>query len=664
MKNILKFVKTQNRIYAAEIVENILIMIFSFAFKTRKENTFGKYIFNNLMKFNQKDNYDIAEWFDFGEFNLDEFKIDSFEKMKELLKLDENNEIKKDDEKNLYQKQHPIYDFLLEIKTEKNSIEKYRTYKKFMSYIKEEEKYVKENKTKAAKYESDSMFTYYTSINNKGYYPGEIGRGNRSPINLLKSFLISIFIYYQNKHSPLMKNLFINKDKIIPFIYDFNGGNIQSEYASIIMIPSRIEPRIKKLNMGYNPLKEKGIFELAKTLLFNKNIKIIDFKKTALKSNQLLSFNEGLGLFDNTIVEELDISLNYLNNNSESYLAKILSHLKGLKTINLTSNPLKEGISSFLIVLKKLYREKKLNLENLILNNCSLDNISFYELNELLSSKYCKLKNLYLNYNKIPSNSNFFKKLKKNNSLTEIYINESNITNVDLDDIMKIISNTKIENLNIYKNKCNNFDDFLKIIYRTKIVLCEGEIKENHEDAILYNLDLSFNDFYPKNIEQINLLKTSLNDTTLYNLDLSRILYGSEPNIIINKKKESYNDYENAVLSLKSKLDEEERKYKKNLNDINIYSIFINGNKNRLGIKKFETLENDISNIIGKDESIFPLFLKNEVESLIKDKKEFFNDSDKKELVNNLVKYIALKRTEKNKQLLEEEIQERKLILI
>ena len=664
LKNIIRFVKTQNRIYASEIVENALILVFSFAFNTSKENTFGKYIYNNLNKFKENNNYEIAGWFNFDEFNSEEFKIDSKDKMEELLKFDENIESKKEkskeeDEKKEFRKRHPIYDFLSEIHRN----------------IDEEKLFIEENRIKAAKYELDSMFTNYTSINNKGYSPGELGRGNRSSISPLKSFLISVYIYYQNKHSPLMKYYTQKEYKsdltAIPFIYSFNGATIQPEYAPIIIAPSRIEPRITILDMGYNYLKEKGIIGLSKTLIFNKKIKNFELKRTALKPNYLLYFNEILGLFENNVVEELDMSLNYLKNNSESSLAKILSHLKGLKTINLTSNYLKDGLSSFLIVLKKLYRKKNFNLENLILNNCSLDNSSFYELGELLKSKYCKLKNLYLNLNKIPSNSNFLKKLKKNKSLTEIYINQSNITNVNLDDIMRVISNTNIENLNLYKNKFNNFDDCLKIIYRTKIVVGEGETKKNHEDSSLYNLDISLNDFYSKNLEQIELLKTSLNETSLYILDVSRILCGSEPNEFFYKLKtepETINDYEKTVLNLKNVLDEEERKYKKNLDDINSYKedeANLNGFKNSLKDKRFEQLENEITNIIEDDKSIFPLFLKNKAYKLIDEKKEIFNNiNDKEKLVDNLVKYMTLKRTEKVLTSLNKEIHKRKLILI
>ena len=42
--NILDFIKFQNSLYANEIIENILIFVFSFAFKNEKENIFEKYI--------------------------------------------------------------------------------------------------------------------------------------------------------------------------------------------------------------------------------------------------------------------------------------------------------------------------------------------------------------------------------------------------------------------------------------------------------------------------------------------------------------------------------------------------------------------------------------------------------------------------------------------
>ena len=668
LNNILKFVKSQNKLFASEIVENLLIITFSFIFKTDKVNTFGQYIFNNLNKL-KNENKDLAEWFNFNEFSDQKhnLNIKTKEDMEKVLENDIVIENKKRPTKNNFQKDFPLYDFLIELYFEKyyNS-KKYFSYKKFLSYINLEKKYSEENKVKGAKYELDSKFTIYTSIFNDQIYTNEIGRGNRCPIPILKSFLISVYIYYQNKHSPLMKYIKQEENndlEVIPFTYDLKGADLNPEYAGIVMAPSRIEPRITKLDLGNNVLKEKGLLELSKTLLFNKNIKIIDLKRGALKSNQLFTFNEGLGLFDNYSVEELEMSLNYIKNNSEANLFKILSHLKGLKTINFTSNFIKDGISSFLIMLKKLYREKKINLENLILNKCFLDNISFYELGELLKSKYCKLKNLYLNNNnKIPPN--FLKKLKKNNSLTEIYINECNLTNNNLDDIMRLISNTNIESLYLYKNKFNNLDDCLKIIYRTKLVLDQDEQKREiiHEDSLLYNLDLSLNDCYYKNIEQIELIKNFLDNTTLYVLDLSYILFGRNPNIVL--KKDEKNDYEKKVYELKDKIDEDGRIYKKIFGDINSYKVDLD-NLKKYDDENFKKFDDKISHLIIDSNSIYPLFLKDQARKLIFENKDILVEyKDKKELLDKLVKYINLKRIVDKLKSLEKKTKKMKLILI
>jgi hypothetical protein len=61
--NILKFVKTQNEIYAAEILENILIIIASYGFKSEKENTFGKYIYNNIERLKSSKEEELSKWF-------------------------------------------------------------------------------------------------------------------------------------------------------------------------------------------------------------------------------------------------------------------------------------------------------------------------------------------------------------------------------------------------------------------------------------------------------------------------------------------------------------------------------------------------------------------------------------------------------------------------
>jgi hypothetical protein len=225
-------------------------------------------------------------------------------------------------------------------------------------------------------------------------------------------------------------------------------------------------------------MRGKSCLEFSKALLFNQNIKSIDFHTTVMKSDYIHMIIEIAKLaetFNNNSVEELNLSLNYLKEDSSQALEYIISHFKKLKTLNLSSNDLKLGISPLLISLKNLYRKGETNLENLYLNRCLLDDIAFYELGELLKSKYCKLKKLYLNQNNIPSNSNFLKKLKKNRSLTEIYFSRGNIGNNNTDDIMRVISNSHLDYLYLNKNKIYNFDQCLRILYRTKLVKLNEE---------------------------------------------------------------------------------------------------------------------------------------------------------------------------------------------
>ena len=102
-----------------------------------------------------------------------------------------------------------------------------------------------------------------------------------------------------------------------------------------------------------------------------------------IKSNCIYYFNF-FSIFNNYSIEELDLSFNYLKEDSSEFLAHLLLNLKNLKTIILSSNDLKSGISSFLIILKNLYRKHQTKLESLYLNNYYLDDIAFYELGELL----------------------------------------------------------------------------------------------------------------------------------------------------------------------------------------------------------------------------------------------------------------------------------------
>ena len=680
--NILRFVKTQNKLYAAEIVENILIIIFSFAFQTKKENTFGKYIYNNLKKicdiYNNKEGF--SNWFIKEKFNPKIFyELDS---INEYLKNDVYIIDKLKNHLNKIQLENTLYNFLLEIYIEKYNNLKYRSNNNFLSYINKEKMnfssgYIDNEKTTIM---DKSSTIYDFSIYSAKFYNEENGKTNQMNISITKAFFISVYIYYQNKHSPLMKYIKESKNRedptrdlaAIPFSYDLTGAVIESNYTGIILAPVRIEPRINEIIMVQNILKEKGFIELSKILLFNKYLKIIDFHQIAVKSQEMQTLNNGLGIFDNFTLEELNLSYNYIRDDCEEILAKILSHLKGLKTLNFSSNDLKNGINSLLIVLKDLYRQKKINLENLILNKCALDDVAFYELGELLASKYCKLKNLYLNMNNIPANvcENFLKKLKKNKSLTEIYFNKCNLANRDADNIMRIMSNSNIEYFYLYKNKFTDFDNCLKILYRTKLVLSKEEKSDNiiRGNSTLYNLDLSNNDYFIKNIDQVKLIEKIIDESTLFCIDLSHILYGNDPNKILNSNER--NKYQEYVIEFKKNLDEKQKEYINTVEEINSYEADI---KKLNEIKKeefYNEIEDEIEDIIKNEKSKYPIFLKEQAKKIIIENRELFekdkelNNNDLKEIEKKLVEYLSLRRSKEYLLSLKEKKKVKKLIII
>ena len=680
--NILRFVKTQNKLYAAEIVENILIIIFSFAFKTKKENTFGKYIYNNLKKicdiYNNKEGF--SNWFIKEKFNPQIFyELDS---INEYLKNDVFIIDKLKNRLNKIQLENTLYNFLLEIYIEKYNNLKYRSNNNFLSYInKEKMNFSSEDIDNEKTTMIDKNRTVYDfSIYAINFYDEENGKTNQMNISITKAFFISVYIYYQNKHSPLMKYIKESKNKedptrdlaAIPFSYDLTGAVIEPNYTGIILAPIRIEPRINEIIMVQNILKEKGFIELSKILLFNKYLKIIDFHQIAIKSQEMQTLNNGLGIFDNFTLEELNLSYNYIKDDCEETLAKILSHLKGLKTLNFSSNDLKNGINSLLIVLKDLYRQKKINLENLILNKCALDDVAFYELGELLASKYCKLKNLYLNMNNIPANvcENFLKKLKKNKSLTEIYFNKCNLANRDADNIMRIMSNSNIEYLYLYKNKFTDFDDCLKILYRTKLVLSKEEKSNNiiRGNSTLYNLDLSNNDYFIKNIDQVKLIEKIIDESTLFCIDLSHILYGNDPNKILNSNER--NKYQEYVLEFKKSLDEKQKEYINTVEEINSYEVDVKKLNEFKKEEFYDQIEDEIEDIIKDEKSKYPIFLKEQAKKIIIENRELFdknkeyNNNNLKEIEKNLVDYLSLRRSKDYLLSLKEKKKVKKLIII
>jgi len=652
-KNIINFVKSQNSIFYSEILENILIIVFGMAFNTKKENIFGKYIYNNLDILKKNNNYILDDWFNPQKFNSQilEGTKDSRESYIKILL--ENDALDNLEENHFSEKQRNVvlFSFLKHILDGKLSVSK-----------------IRDKSNGSAIFSTSRTMSKYTSIMSNMYYNKEIGKMNMVPIRMSRSLLISVYIYCQIKNSPLMEYIKESDDnnelEVLPFAYDLSESAIEGEYSNIIFAPLRIEPRIEELKMSKLYMRGKSCLEFSKSLLFNQNIKIIDLHRTVMKSEYFNLITECAEIYKNNSVEELNISYNYLKEDSGFTLEYIISHFKKLKTLNLSSNDLKLGISPLLIALKNLYRKGKTNLENLYLNKCKLDDIAFYELGELLESKYCNLKKLYLIENSIPSNSKFLKKLKKNRSLTQIYFNKGNIGNNNTDDIMRVISNCHLDYLYLNNNKISNFDQCLRILYRTKrtkIIKSDEKEGDSYHVPYLYNLDLSNNNCYNKNVTKLKLFENGIKEAQLYCLGFSQILFGLYPEKFKNNR-----EYKIEVDNLTKELEKKEEEYKDTCSKINVNEVDKKRMSNIEYEEHFKRIDNEINIIINSKESQFPLFIRKQAANLIKEHIEIFNDvnQDIKNVHSNLVKYINLKKSELNLKKLEKEKNMKKMILI
>ena len=663
--NIVNFVKKQNLLFAGDILEEVLIYVFSFAFHSDKDNTFGKYIFSNIYRLKDPSNLEIKQFFNEKKFSPKE--LQNFGPL--LLAKDIEWE-----EGNIKDEYSCIHNLLFQIFKEKFIyINKYNQNSKTNQYLLKglsDNQKICENiyrqfgglaKTILEKdYEENSIMRIYLGLNE-----------NTIPLKLFLSFLIQVFIYYQNKNSPLMK--YIVKDKnleSIDYVYDLRGACIEGRFSSIIISPLRLEPRIRSIQFSQNNLREVGLYEIGKFIIFNKNTKTLELDTCLFRGNFIEFFNCITGLFDNYSVEKLNLSFNYFKDNCEIYLAKLISHFKGLKTLNLTANEFKRGISSTIIILKKLYRQKKIKLEKLMINRSLLDDAFYYEIGELLKCKFCKLKYLYLNFNSMPNNINFLKKIKKNKTLVQISLNKNDITNDDSNDIMRIINHTELRSLYLFKNRITNFDAFLRIIYRTKLIKDEGNLEPIIGDqSFLSNLDLSNNDILIKNKNHIRLFNNIIKQTNLYCLDISHILLGFNPS---KNKSNILNAYKSSVDKLKEELDEDKNNYIK---------IICSIRKNNVDKKKFKDLENKeifksiskdkINEIITHKNAKLPVYLREQARIIlisddIKDKINIDNLSYDQldNLEDDLVKYLILKRSEKDLKVLEKKRIDKKIIII
>ena len=635
--NILNFIKSQNSMFAGDIMEATLMFTFSFCFETDKTNEFGKYIYVNISRLRDTTYNDLPAWFQKGENLFQPLELKDF---KYLLDKD----VYLGDTENKNKIINPKITIFQELITE---VIRYK-----LNFI--------SSNTGNSKAFEDKDFTS-NSIAFIYYYLFE---GEKlPPIKMIRCFLTAIYIYYQNEHSPLMNFMEKKKDSDeqdltpIPFAYSLRGAFVEGRFSNTIISPIKLEPKISVVNFGQNNIREWGLFELAKSITMNQNIKSIILKISLLRGYYLDFFTAGLGIYDNYKIDDLNLS--------------------------------------------------KCKLENLYLNNITMDDSAFYELGELIKSRCCKIKRLSLGGNNKSNVVNFLKQVKFNRYLEELNIFKCGFRNTDIDDICRIISNTNIKHLNLFKNDFKHFGKCLSIVFRTKLIKKKKKLDKYFIDrsASLMTLDLSNNLIDILNSDHINLINNIVQDnSTLSCLDISHIVYGPYPDRSKTPKSDTFKNAVQSVL-IKTLQDRKEKfcellfyKYQKEVlkkryeQKDDIYKLRYQN----------ENLEKNIEEIIKEKDAENHLYLKEKCEEIIKDnnilndviKKEVLEDEDKEgenknknenkiedenedeneddlkfetieeKMVNKLINYTKYKRDRKDLDKINLELGEKNLVLI
>ena len=306
LEDILNFIRIHNFIMASEIIENIMIRLISFSFRAKSSDFFGKYIYNNLylLRTNKKI---ILNWI-FKE-KLKYLFNNRTKDLTDILNYEEktsNNETdNKKREFNIFINECTFIQFLLKIQSMRCmlNIPKYLYNKNtYGNTIISQSQISILSKTQI----SDATSNYYNQ--SCIFYFQEIGKTDRNAyLPLASSMLISSYIYYQNRHSPLMnyepKNNLIN----LPFKYDLSEAGINDYNLGTIMSPIRIEPKIEIIELNKNNFGVDGLLGMYKVAIFNKHIKRISVISCGIKTKHLKYLLKNLRIFENKSIEELDV---------------------------------------------------------------------------------------------------------------------------------------------------------------------------------------------------------------------------------------------------------------------------------------------------------------------------------------------------------------------
>ena len=463
----------------------------------------------------------------------------------------------------------------------------YKDIKTFLIYVKKNQKYFSKDKK--------SFYTNDIKIEE------DIEKFSNEK-NIDRLYKLS-FIYYRYKTDE-----FFNNKNYIHYYgkIDFVQANIGSQNVWNFFPGIKIFENIIKLDLSHNFFGPLGFYELSKILYYNRNIKIINLSFNEIDYHCLKYLVLGMEFFNHNIeeyeLEELDLFNNSIEEDSIIYINYLMNSFKKLKIINLNHNKLRNGLKSFFLNLKNLYkRNKDYNLEQLFLSDNQADKDSILELANCIKLKYFKLKILVINNWNLNNFAGikFLKNLKYNRQLEELYIYKSGINHSFINSISNIIKYTNINNLSLYKNNLSIMEKIIKIYAKIQLINIEDIEKNKSLIPILFNLDLSNPDIFYLTMEDLNVIQNIINHTNNIIIDYYDIFKDIENEYVKKGKK---NEYKINIENYKSKKESLEKQKKINSNEYKdvIKNLNMLASEYKDFIKNSKYDENNLENLYNK----------------------------------------------------------------
>jgi len=229
-------------------------------------------------------------------------------------------------------------------------------------------------------------------------------------------------------------------------VLNLNENNLCSSGISVVVKGLRNTTTLKELHISNNNATEEAAKDLAAVVLHNTQLEVLNFNGNSLKAVGIIEIAKQMATSSLT---ELYISDNYITEEAANDLSTIIFNNRSLRILNLNRNSLQHrGICKIAKALQCTNTLQQLEL---------CDNMASGAADEIAAvlAHNNKLEKLNLGGNNLQTSGVILivKQLQNVSTLTELYINDNDITEDAAEDIaVALSSNTNMQVLNLDRN--------------------------------------------------------------------------------------------------------------------------------------------------------------------------------------------------------------------